>query len=110
MAETERQEILDRFYHSRGPCCAGCDWWRHISSLIGECTRSSYVSGAERMAALGIEGSSLPPAAGHAITERGHVCGEFRDGFEWSSLPAAYRRRIGLTHPPPHLLTKPPER
>ena len=97
MAEAgERQETVDRFYQSHGPCCAGCDWWRHISLLIGECTRSAYVSGAERLAGLGFKWSSLPPSAGHAITTREHVCGKFKDTFDWASLPAAYQRRIGM--------------
>lgn len=92
-----RQEILDRFYWSHGPCCAGCAWWRHISALAGECTKSAPVSGAERMSMLGIESCSAHIAAGHIITERGHVCGEFTDEFDWPSLPLPYRKRVGAT-------------
>ena len=90
------QESVDTFYHWKsGPCCAGCDWWRSLSSLVGECHRSAMVSGDDRMLALGIEWCSLPFGAGHAVTKRDHVCGEFKDEFDWSSLPPAYLRRIG---------------
>ena len=30
------QAILDQFYKERGPCCAGCDWWRWHNSVAGE--------------------------------------------------------------------------
>ena len=89
------QKSIDRFYWLHGPCCAGCDWWRHISSLIGDCTRSAPVSGAERVAMLGIERSSLPIGAGHVVTRRDHVCGDFRDEFDWTTLPLTYRKQIG---------------
>ena len=89
------QEWHDAFYMRHGPCCAGCDWWRSISGLIGDCTRSAPVSGAERMGMLDIAWSSLPIEAGHVITERAHVCGEFKDTFDWTSLPLPYRVRIG---------------
>ncbi len=94
---SERQEVLDTFYHKQGPCCAGCDWWHSISALVGECHRSAMVSGHDRMLALGISQSSMALGAGHAITERQHVCGEFKDEFEfdWTSLPLPYRRRLG---------------
>ena len=93
---TERQGILDRYYFQHGPCCAGCDWWRHLNSLVGECTRSAPVSGQERAAALGIENISRGFAAGHVITYRDHLCGDFKDEFDWSSLSEIYRRRIGV--------------
>jgi hypothetical protein len=44
---------------------------------------------------LGIWGSSLKPDPGHVVTAREHVCGDFKDEFDWSSLPLAYRKRIG---------------
>jgi hypothetical protein len=73
------QAIIDDFYKARGPCCAGCDWWRWHNSLAGECIKSAPVSGAERFAMLGIESSSLMPGVGHIMTPREHVCGEFKD-------------------------------
>jgi hypothetical protein len=73
------QAIVDAFYKERGPCCAGCDWWRWHNSLVGECIKSAPVSGAERFAMLDIESSSLTPGAGHIMTPREHVCGEFKD-------------------------------
>lgn len=89
------QEAVDAFYMRHGPCCAGCDWWRHINSAVGECTKSAPVSGAERLAMFGIESCSLPPAAGHVLTPRAHRCGDFADTFDWTSLPIPYRARIG---------------
>jgi hypothetical protein len=44
---------------------------------------------------LGTESSSLQHAAGHVMTPREHVCGEFKDDFDWPSLPMPYLRRIG---------------
>ena len=89
------QEVLDRFYFRHGKCCAGCDWWRSISSLVSDCTRSAPVCGAERAAMMEIESCSLPIRAGHVITPREHVCGDFKDEFDWGTLPLPYRRRVG---------------
>ncbi|EHP91893.1 hypothetical protein [Methylorubrum extorquens] len=91
----ERQELLDAFYHQHGPCCAGCDWWHSLNSRAGECRRTAMIPGADRPAPLGIVGASLALGAGHAMTPREHVCGEFKDGFDWRGLPPAYLRRIG---------------
>jgi len=93
----DAQEIVDRFYVQHGPCCAGCDWWHRFNSMAGECHRGAPVSGHERIGMLGISYSSLPLAAGHTLTTREHHCGEFKDGFDWSALPAHYLRRIGWT-------------
>ena len=91
----DRQEFLDSFYFAHGPCCAGCDWWHSWSSLVGECARSAPVSSAERFAMIGITWHTLPPSTGHAITRRDHHCGEFKDEFDWRSLPLPYRKRVG---------------
>lgn len=46
--------------------------------------------------ALKKTGLSVHPAsAGHVATPRGHVCGEFKDEFDWSTLPKAYLTQIG---------------
>lgn len=89
------QRILDQFYAAHGPCCAGCDWWRWLNSVIGECHRSAPVSGRERTAMIGIRVHSQAQETGHIMTPREHVCGDFRDEFDWSSLPAPYLRSIG---------------
>ena len=98
---SDRQERLDRFYFAHGPCCAGCDWWRHHNSRIGECRKSAPVDGKARWEMLGITQISarkLPP--GHIMTAHDHVCGQFKDDFDWSSLPLAYRKRVGaINHP-----------
>lgn len=74
-----RQAAIDAFYAAHGPCCAGCDWWRHYNSVVGDCIKSAPVAGQERMAMLGIAASSMAPGAGHVMTRRDHHCGEFRD-------------------------------
>lgn len=94
-AVSKRQEIIDRFYFSTGPCCAGCDWWRSINVQVGECTRSAPMSGNDRQSMIGIDWSSLRLGAGHLLTPISHKCGEFKDEFDWSSLPPHYRRTVG---------------
>lgn len=89
------QERFDTLYMERGPCCAGCDWWHYVNSLVGECRRSAPVAAAERFALLGIASFSLNPGAGHVMTPAKHHCGDFRDEFDWSTLPLGYRARIG---------------
>jgi len=79
------QAIVDRFYAANGPCCAGCDWWRWHNSLVGECIRTVPTSGAERFAMLGATSYSLSPGAGHIMTMRDHVCGEFKDEVQEGS-------------------------
>jgi hypothetical protein len=32
---------------------------------------------------------------GHIVTAREHVCGDFKDEFDWSSLPLPYRKLVG---------------
>ena len=80
------QEWIDRFYFQHGPCCAGCDWWRSFNSATGECTKSAPVSAEERWAMLGMSNASLNTGAGHVVTRREYLCGEFKDEFDWSSL------------------------
>lgn len=78
------QKAMDAFYHQHGPCCAGCDHWRFVNAVVGECRRSAPVSGAERWAMIGIfTVSGKAPEAGHIMTERGHHCGEFVDSYNW---------------------------
>ncbi len=89
------QEWYDSFYFSHGPCCAGCDWWRGIGAKVGECTRSAPVAAEQRYAMLGISWTSMPLAAGHTLTAHDHKCGDFKDDFDWSTLPLPYRKRIG---------------
>jgi hypothetical protein len=91
------QEDVDRFYAERGPCCAGCDHW-HWMTVGGQCTKSAPMSGEQRAAMLDLHGFSCRIGAGHAITPAGHVCGDFRDTFDWASLPIAYVARIGGRH------------
>jgi hypothetical protein len=64
---------------AHNPCCAGCDHWRYVNSVAGECIRTAPVAGPDRVAMLGMRSSSLPVGAGHIMTTRGHTCGEFAD-------------------------------
>ena len=74
-----KQSLIDAFYKNNGPCCAGCDWWRWHNSLVGDCTKSAPVSSSERVSMLGITGASLEIGAGHIMTRREHICGDFVD-------------------------------
>ncbi len=73
------QDFLDRFYSKNGPCCAGCDHWRWLNSIAGECTASAPVSGEDRIGMLSLHAPTIPMEAGHIITWRGHTCGDFKD-------------------------------
>lgn len=89
-----RQEAIDRYYWENGPCCAGCDWWASHNSVVGECRKSAPVSARERTAMLGLQAVSLEVGAGHVMTQRDHHCGDFKDEFDWSSLPEPYLRKV----------------
>lgn len=91
----EGQRARDAFYWTNGPCCSGCDWWGAVTSSVGECRRSAPMAGETRAALLGIAGATIDFGAGHALTKRGHHCGEFTDRFDWQTLPLAYRRSVG---------------
>ena len=91
----EAQEAIDAFYWQNGPCCAGCDWWRSYNSISGECRKAAPVSGKERASLLGMYNVSASVPAGHPLTPRGHSCGDFKDEFDWTTLPLTYRRRVG---------------
>lgn len=57
--------------------------------------KSAPVGGASRWDILGIQNCSLRLSVGHVVTARDHICGDFKDEFDWSSLPVPYRKRIG---------------
>lgn len=40
-------------------------------------------------------GIDAPIGAGHIMTPREHHCGDFKDEFDWSSLPRSYLALIG---------------
>lgn len=93
-----RQESVDAFYAENGPCCAGCDWWAYSTPGAGECRKAAPVSGEQRASLLGMHGYSCHIGSGHPFTPRNHVCGDFRDTFDWSSLPIGYLAKIGGRH------------
>ena len=96
---SETQEFVDAFYAKNGKCCAGCDHWRHINSLAGECLQSKILPGKERADMLGYTSHSMNFPSGHAITLHGHCCALFADTFDWATLPPWYLRKIGKATP-----------
>lgn len=91
----ERQRRLDTLYWKHGPCCAGCDWWQSANTAAGQCTKSAPVAGKDRYDMLGIERVSSHVGAGHPFTLATHRCGDFKDDFDWLSLPNSYLRLVG---------------
>lgn len=89
------QERCDRFYWKHGRCCAGCDHWASEAGDIGECTSAPPVSGADVLRSLGIDWCTYTPPPGQPFTSHDHVCGAFKDDFDWSSLPPEYLNEIG---------------
>lgn len=83
----DAQDCIVEFYRKHGDCCAGCDHWRWGSSLLGECRKSVPVSGSERLSMLGINWITAKIEAGHIITPREHVCGDFIDTYDWNRDP-----------------------
>ena len=71
------QQVIDEFYHKNGPCCAGCDYWRWVNSVAGQCIKTAPVANSGAM--LGIESCSLGECEGQIITPRDHFCSEFKD-------------------------------
>lgn len=98
----DAQELADRWYARHGPCCAGCDWWHQHNSIVGECHRSPPVPAGQRVGMLGVHGTTYPLTAGHVMTPREHHCGDFKDDFDWNTLPPHYLRRIGWPGNAPH--------
>jgi hypothetical protein len=78
-----KQQFIDDFYKNHGDCCAGCDFWKWHNSHLGDCTKSAPVCGQERHSMLDIESCSMPLEAGHILTKRDHLCGDFIDTNEW---------------------------
>ena len=77
----ETQDAVDSFYKLNGNCCAGCDWWRFFNSVLGECIKSAPVSGSDRMSMTGMYLTSVNVDSGHIITNRDHLCGDFKDNL-----------------------------
>ncbi|NBU79778.1 MAG: hypothetical protein EBS50_12030 [Sphingomonadaceae bacterium] len=93
--EAGYQEKLDRLYWKTGKCCAGCDHWASDQGFSGACTAAPPVSGWDVLRSAGIDWASYVPAPGHPFTHATHVCGAFKDDFDWSTLPAEYLKQIG---------------
>lgn len=94
------QERCDRFYWKHGRCCAGCDHWSSDGGDIGSCMSAPPVSGVEVMRSLGISWSTYTPPPGQPFTRHDHVCGAFKDEFDWSSLAPEYLKKIGAKMAP----------
>lgn len=95
-AEFDRwyQERCDRYYWNHGRCCAGCDHWTSEAGDIGECASAPPVSGVDVLRSLGIDWCTYTPPPGQPFTKRGHVCGAFKDEFDWTTLDPDYLKKI----------------
>ena len=71
------EDVINEFYLKNGICCAGCDNWRFINSVVGECIKSAPAANPAGM--LGFESCSIECDAGHVLTTRDSLCGEFKD-------------------------------
>ena len=94
LRESKESELIDSFYVKHGPCCAGCDWWQYANTVAGQCIRHAPVSRVDSLSASGLNFAHSPSDSGHPMTVRDHYCGDFKDDFDWSSLPLPYLRRI----------------
>ncbi len=93
--ERRYQERCDSFYWKHGRCCAGCDHWSSEMGDIGECMSAPPVSGVDVVRSLGIDWCTYTPPPGQPFTKHDHVCGAFKDEFDWSTLTPEYLQRIG---------------
>jgi hypothetical protein len=93
--EARYQATCDRLYWSKGRCCAGCDHWSSYAGLSGQCSAAGIMSGADVMRSLGFTFWSYEPAPDFPYTRAEHVCGLFKDEFDWSTLSPDYLRSIG---------------
>lgn len=75
------QAYVDAFYKKNGPCCAGCDWWRWLNSVVGECTRYAPNPAHNAAEGLGMHAPTIQCSAN--LTKRDHICGEFKDEYPW---------------------------
>lgn len=82
------QEVVDEYYLKSGPCCAGCDYWRWVTSLVGECVRFSPNQSHDAAAGLGMDNCTLPRSTTN-LTKRERLCGEFVDTFDWHKTKPA---------------------
>lgn len=89
------QEVCDTLYWKTGRCCAGCDNWASYAGLTGQCSAAGIMSGADVMRSLGFTFWSYEPEPGFPYTKASHVCGLFKDDFDWSTMPDAYLSQIG---------------
>ena len=96
---SDTQNLVDKFYQvtmEGRPCCAGCDSWEWINSVVGDCKKSAPVSAEQRMSMLSMHGLSIRADAGHILTKRDHSCGEFSDSYDWSAHVWPVNRRAFL--------------
>lgn len=82
-SEKVTQKYIDDFYKENGKCCAGCDHWDWVNSLVGECKKSAPTDHQSRISMTGITSMTAPPESGHIVTTRDHLCGDFIDTYDW---------------------------
>jgi len=73
-----KQDHIDAFADKHALCCAGCDFWRWINSVVGECVRHAPNPAHDAAAGLGIHGFSAGPVSS-MLVKRDHWCGDFVD-------------------------------
>lgn len=88
------QKECDSLYWKIGKCCAGCDHWASEGGWSGECDANGIMSGRDVAKSIGMLASSYIPDPGFPYTRADHVCGLFKDDFDWSTLDVGYLREI----------------
>ena len=77
-------DLMDRYYLAKGPCCAGCDFWRSETPRWGRCTRGAPI---ERGIVFDLGGDGCHEMLlTYPRTVRSWWCGGFRDAFDWTLL------------------------
>lgn len=89
------QARCDSRYWTYGQRCSGCDYWASSEGDFGACQHAGIVSGQDVMMSLGLSFCSAPIQPGYPLTNDGHWCANFKDDFDWSSLPKEYLAEIG---------------
>lgn len=89
------QKRCDSDYWKYGQRCSGCDFWASSEGYTGECQHAGIVSGQDVLRSMGITFSTLLPPPGYPYREASHWCANFKDDFDWSTLPSEYLHEIG---------------
>jgi len=98
------KERFERWYQARcdadywrfGKRCSGCDYWVSEQGYLGQCQQAGKLSGLDVLKSCGFEHYTGPiPAPDYPFTRAWGACVNFKDDFDWSSLPQEYLVEIG---------------